>query len=320
MPIIALIAVGVAITAGAAGAAASAGDKKSALDLQKDALLKLQNINTPDAEAMKIQLEKYISAGEVAPEMQQAIEAAPSLMKDIQVDPRLKQAQMGALQSLQQLSVSGLRPEDEAALSKIRNQVAQEENARQQSILQGMQQRGIGGAGEETAARLISSQGAANRASQQGLDIGAQASQRALQAIMQSGQLGGQIGSQEFSQEAQKSQAQDVINKYNSMNAQQVHTANIQAKNQAQSQNLANKQAISNANVGQSNQEQQYNVSLAQKDYENKLKLAQVQAGAMQDMSKVYQQQAAQTQQVASDIGKSASSGIGSMGGMGGKK
>jgi hypothetical protein len=302
------------VVGGAIGGAAASGDRSKALELQKQALQTILNVNTPDIEQLKLALQQYQSAGELNPEMQAVINAQDSLMGNISTDPRLRDAQLKALGQMQQLGVSGMRPEDEAALARVINAGNREENARQQAILQNMQQRGIGGSGLELAAKLSSSQAAANRASQQGLDIAAQASQRALEAIMKSGSLGGQIREQDFSQEAQKAQAQDVINRYNAMNQQQVSNTNVTNRNAAQAQNLANKQSLMNMNTQLSNQQQQYNKNLYQQQFENDLRKAAAAAGGQRDMANTYQQQGDRTAQMWSGIGSGLGQAAGAYG------
>lgn len=313
MPWAALAAILPMIGAGV-GAAASSGDKSAAQKLQQDALQNILGTSTPDIEQMKLQLQQLKSAGQLNPELVNAISQDPSLLQQVQVDPRLKQAQMNALANLQQFGASGMRPEDKAALSQVQQQVASDENARQQSIMQNMQARGQGNAASELAARLSSSQAASNRSQQGGLDIAGRASQNALQAIMNAGSLGGQMAQQQFSQDTQKAAAQDAINHYNAMNAQQIAGTNVSAKNQAQQYNLANNQRIQDNNADIANKQQQYNKSLAQQDFENKFKKAAAVAGGQKDLSKVFQENAKQTQEMWSGMGKGAGQGAAGIG------
>ncbi len=260
-------------------------DRDKALALQQQALQNIQNVNTPDMDALKIALQHYNSAGQITPQMETALSQGPSAMAGISTDPRLKNAQMQALSRMQQIGQGGLRPEDQAALASIRSGNESDERGREASIMQSMQQRGQGGQGAELAAQLMSSQGAANRAGQQGLAVGAQASQAALQGIMNAGQLGGQLRSQDFSEQGQKAQAQDVINRYNTMNSQQVGNQNVAMQNAAQSQNLANKQGIMNQNTGLGNQQEMYNRNLGQVNFQNQMTKANAQSAATNNLA-----------------------------------
>lgn len=297
-------AVAAPVIGGVIGSMASGDDKDKALAAQQKALQSIIGIHTPDAEELRLQLEKYASAGEIAPQMQTLIQQQPSLMNDVSVDPRLRNAQMQSLQTLQKIGSGELRPEDQAALAQVRQQNEQQQNANRQSILQNMQQRGIGGSGAELAAQLSNSQSSANRAGMQDLDIAGQASQRALQAIYSGGQLGGQLEGQQFGEDSQKASAQDVINRYNAMNAQQNANTNTGLTNQAQAQNLANRQRIMDANTGVGNQQAQYNAQVAQQVFQNQLAKGQAAAGQYGQQANAANANAANTQTMWSGVGQ----------------
>ena len=280
MPWAALIPALASVAGGAIGAASSASDRDQAKKMQLDALQNFSGINTPELEQMKLALQQYQSAGQLDPRMVQAISQDPSLMGGIKTDPRLQQAQMQSLGSLQELSQGGLRPQDIAALNQVRAQSNQQANAATQAALQQMQARGQSGSGDTLAAALIASQGAANRAQQGGLDIGGQAAQGALQAISQAGNMASGMQGQQFGQQAQQASAQDVINRFNAQNSQQVNAANVAAQNQAQSQNLTNRQNIMNQNTGIANQQDIANKGLHQQNFANQMAKAAGQSGA----------------------------------------
>ena len=240
----------------------------------------------PSVEAQEVVLDKYRSAGVLTPEMENTIKQGPSAMAGISTDPRLRQAQMGALASLQQVGKEGFTPEQEAASNALTRQVAQQENAREQGILRQMQQRGVGGSGAELAAQLSSSQAAAESQAAESDKIKAQAYQNALSAISQSGQLGGQMEQQQFGEAAQKANAADVINAANTANARAVQQYNTGTANQAQAANLSNAQNIMNQNTGLSNQEQIYNKQLLQQQYQDQLAKQNAKANAMGNYAK----------------------------------
>jgi hypothetical protein len=206
---------------------------------------------------------------------------------------------MNALLKLQQVGdEGGMTATDRARLSQIQDDTNTNLRGQQGAITQNLAARGMGGGMSEMVARQLAAQGAANRQGQQGLDVKAQAEQRALQAIMQSGQLGGQMGQQDFQNQAQIAQARDMINKFNTQNTQQVMSANIQGRNQAQATNAQNAQNIANQNVGLSNQAQQYNTqTLPQNQYANQLARATGQAQGLTQQANLAQQQQQQNNQ-----------------------
>lgn len=300
---------------GAIGQATSAGDKQKQLELQKQALDKILNTATPDIQSQLLDLPQFQSQGQLTPELQQAISQDKSQLSNISTDPRLAQAQMTALAKLQQLGVGGLQPQDLAALNKVQSDTSQAERAREASTIQEMQQRGAGGSGAELAARLGSSQAAANRQQQAGLDVSGQASERALQSILNAGNLGGQMQQTQFNQEAQQATAQDAINRWNAANAQSVGNTNVSAKNQAQIANLSSKQAIANANAELAAKQQIANKGLQQQQFANELQKAQAASGATAPVANSYGQQAAAQQSMWGGIGQAAgkaSSALGS--------
>lgn len=246
------------------------------LALQQQAMDAIKNVDIPTLQQLQIQLQPYRSAGLLSPEVEQTVFSPASMMNQVAVDPRIKNAQMSALQKISDQSHSGLNASDMSSLDQIQRNSATAERGKEQQILQDAQQRGqAGGSGAALAAQLSSAQNAGNAAASQGLQVGSAATQRALEALQSSGQLATQMNSQDFSQQAQKAQAQDVINQFNTRNRQQVIGQNVQTQNQAQAANLQNAQNIMNQNTGVANQQAQWNSKAVQQNYENTLRQAQ---------------------------------------------
>lgn len=262
------------------GASELANSRDQAYNLIQQSIQDYEAMGLPTEEAMKLSLERYKSAGIVTPELEQDILQGATEMGGIQTDPRLKEAQMNALMELQSVGQGGYRLSDKAATEKILSDIAQQERGARGAIEQDMLQRGTFGGGAELASKLASQQAAAQNAYSQGLNLNAQAQDRALQAIMQGGDLARGMQGQEFSQQARIKEAQDAINRMNTAARQDVQQRNIAARNMAQQQNLANQQNIMNANVDLSNKEQTYNRGLAQQRFENQMALNQAKAGA----------------------------------------
>jgi len=217
--------------------------------------------------------ELYNSVVSMNPELETAVNLGPSEMAGISTDPALRQAQLGALSKLQEIGSAGGR--DAQFLSdaaRLENEVNTNLQGQQGAIMQNMAAKGMSGGGSELVARNMAAQQAANRQSQQAVDLNAQAQQRALQALMQSGQLGGQMQQQDFSQAAQKAQAADAISKFNAQNQQDVISNNVASKNNAQQWNAQNQQSAANQNTQARNQAQQYNLNLDQQQYDNQMK------------------------------------------------
>lgn len=229
----------------------------------------------PTAEELSYQLQQLVEQGSLTPEQAQAALAEQSAMAGVSTDPNMKQAQMEALQGLQDISSNGgMTTMDQANLSKIANEEATRSRGAREAILQNAQARGMGGSGMEIMAQLQNQQDSVTRQSQRDLDVAGMAQQRALEALMQGGQMAGQMQNQDFNQQAQKAQAQDAISRFNAQNQQQANLTNTAANNSAQAANLNNKQNVANANVGIRNDQAAQKGKNLQQAFDNKLKLA----------------------------------------------
>lgn len=192
--------------------------------------------------------------GQMTPAQAQAAIQQQSAMAGVTVDPSLMNAQTGALSQLQQIASSGgMTPTDLAQVQQINDQVNAQNQGRQLAVQDQMQQQGIGGSGADIAARLSSAQAANTAASEAGTQVAANAQQRALQAIQQSGQLGGQIQQEQFGEAAQKAQAQDAINQFNTGLQQNTNLANQQAQQQANLTNFNMANQVAGTNTGIAN-------------------------------------------------------------------
>lgn len=287
-----------ALIGGAIGVA-SLLNQQSQQKAQMDAMNRAQEIinQVPLPVLKEYYPELYQQVVTLVPEAEQAVTLGQTSLTGITTDPALKQAQMNALLKLQDVGATGMSATDQARLAQIQTEQQAALRGEQGAIQQNLATRGMGGGMSEMVAKQIAAQGAANRMSQQGLDVKAQAEQRALQALMQSGQLGGQMQQQDFSQQAQVAAAKDAIAKFNTANLQQVGSSNVQARNLAQQQNAQIAQQMAQQSVAEKNKAQMYNLGLAQQQYQNQLAKATGQATGLQNLAATQaQQQAAQNQ------------------------
>jgi Chaperone of endosialidase len=181
-------------------------------------------------------------------DLQKLLVAQPSLipfmqqqtgLKNITTDPRSLAAAQDSLRQLNDVSNKGYTAIERAATARVLGEMANRNQAQQAAIKSDLASRGQYGAGEELTARMLASQANANLAAQQGLDIEAQAAQRALQAIRDKGNLGMSMNQQEFGQEAQKASAQDTINAFNANLQNQINAANLAQQNTEQQRRIA---------------------------------------------------------------------------------
>lgn len=233
----------------------------------------------PDIHEQELQLEHLSNAGNMNASQEGLVQQGQSGMANIQLDPRLAQAQMSALNQLSQTGQMGMTPAEQAALSDAQRQAASMAQAKSAQIMDQFARTGMGGSGAQLAAQLQNAQSSADRASQNSNAIAQQAQQAALQAMTQSGTLAGQMSNQSFNQQADQAKAQDYINQFNAQNAQGVNSRNTQAQNTAQAYNVQNNQNLANQNVGLDNQQQTYNKGLLQQQFNNRMAKAAPMAG-----------------------------------------
>lgn len=262
--------------------------REKQLQMLQQIQAEIDSIPLPPIEAQQLVLEKYRQAGVLTPEMEATITQGPSRMEQVSTDPRLKTAQMGVLSKLAQLGEQGLSAEDRMVFDELTRQTAQQEQARQQGILQNMAARGMGGSGAELAAQLSSSQAAADRQSREGMNLAAQAQKNALNAILQRGSLAGELRSQDFGEQAKIASAADEIARFNAANRQSIEGRNVGARNAAQEFNLRSAQDISDRNVSLSNYQQQHNKQLLQRRFDNQLAKARAKGAASGDIANFF--------------------------------
>lgn len=298
------------------GSHIAAGDRENAGKYQQQALDVLMQAGAPPDVAKALVLKEYQARGIPLMELEPEVENVVSQMAQVKEDPSTRQAQMQALQSLQQVGASGMRPEDRAMMLELQDQAAQEAKSQQQAVLQNMQQRGMAGSGAEVAALLGSQQGAANQGMRNAMKVSSDASQRALQALAQSGSLGGNIRSQDFNVEQSKAEAQDQMNRFNTQNQIARQQRNIATTNEARMKDWANRQSIDQKNVDLYNAEQERQNAAKQWMYQADLKRRGAQSDALKGVSQYHQNRADRTQDLYSNIGSGVAKGIGAFGSM----
>ncbi len=298
------------------------GPSKDSADKKfQDALNAINAVKAPTVDEQKVQLEQLVQQGRLTPEEVQTYLQQDSGMNDISVDPRFRQAQVGALQQLQDVaSQGGLTAIDRAKLGDITDTENAEERGQREAIEQNARERGVGGSDFELASKQISNQEAANRAAKSGMDVAALAEQRALDAMQAAGSMGGQIDQQEFDQQAKVKAAQDAINQFNAANKQQVAGVNTATRNNAQQLNLGEKQRISDVNTTNDNTNAVRNADLIQQKFQDEMTKANAVAGVNTNWGTANQKNAndkyaAQMGAVGTALGAAGTIGAGMVGG-----
>lgn len=189
------------------------------------------------------------------PEYANVTEQTPTDMGTISVDPAYKATQMDQLAALSNLAKNGgHNAASDAELARI--EANEQQNARGQrgAVMQNANARGVGGSGAELVAQLSANQNAQNNQNAQDLGVLGNEANTAINAGTAASNIGSNLENTDYAQAANKAQAQDAINRFNS----------------------ANRTANSQYNTGTANAAQQYNTGLEQTGYQNKV---QKQAG-----------------------------------------
>ena len=276
------VAAGTQVLGGILGNSAAKKARAQAAAMAAAAAAQYDGIIPPD---VKEQLkQQFTQQGIYTPELEEAINAAPSSFEQVEQNDGLKTAQMEALGLMRQRARVGITPEDRAKMNALRNEVERDSEAKRQQIIQNMQARGLGGSGAELAMMLQGQQESADRASQQADNLGAMASQNALQSLSDYSSTAGNLQSQDVELQKAKAAASDEMNRFNVGGQRNVEQRNTGASNQGQAANLAEKQRIADSNINRTD-------SLTQQEYQNKLSLAAGKAAALTGGANAMQQQ-----------------------------
>lgn len=246
-------------------------------------------VNLPLQEKLNLAYENPQLVGLLTPE-----EISGTALENVQIDPKLREAQMSALQSLQNTANEGISAEEQYQMQLLRNKGTANVNANQAAVMQDLAQRGLaGGAGSsartEALLKAQASQSQGNTDQLAALQLGAANEEAKRQAIQQAAGLAGNIESSDYQRAANKASAQDAITRFNAQNRQDVAAKNLTAQQQVADAKteLANRAQAQNA---------QYNIGLNQQQFQNQLGLTGAKAGVLTGQANMLNQQASQVQ------------------------
>ena len=220
----------------------------------------LERVKAPKWQDLEVQLAEAVRQGELTPAQADTILQEQTALSDVSEDPRLRGAQIEALDELEGIvRGGGLDARSRADLYQIGAEQGTRNRGEQEAILQNARARGVGGSDLEFVNRLVAQQGAATRSSAAGMDAAALAEARKMQAIEALGSLGGTVRNADYARKANEAQAIDAINRFNAANRQQQTNLAVGDVNEAQRLNLGEKQRIADRNVDIGNREQEFN-------------------------------------------------------------
>lgn len=232
-------------------------------------------------------------------------------LQNVQTDPRLRNAQMSALETMQQIGQGGFTPEQRSQLQSMRQQTEADNTSRLQQLLQQQDARGVGSSDMGLSMRALEAQSAANRQATNVSNTAATGFKQALDAMNSSGQMAGQMENTQYNQQSALAAALRAREAQNFQQRADVQQRNIGAQNVAQQFNLQQKQDISNRNTDIKNQNQMYNDNQRlQQMFANDATIAGGKTGANQAAANTYSANAANT----AAAGATTAKGLGELG------
>ena len=302
--ILPVLSIAAPIIGGIIGADQAGKSRDAANAARAQALAQYANISTPDVDAQKLMLQDYINTGVMNPQLESIVGLGPSAMQGIALNPEMRQKQMDALEQMSGLAQGKVSSGDIAGFELAKRDAAGYDQAKQNQILQEMQQRGQGGSGAELLARLKSTQSGADRLQQADLEQAKRMQDARQQALMQQSNMAGNLRTQDYGEQSNLAKAQDMIAQFNAQNSQNVNNRNTNTSNDAQRLNLQNAQNNSNMNTELHNKQQINNKGLLQQQFNNQMQLAGGKAGQYGNQAAANDTQAGQTAGMWSSIGQ----------------
>lgn len=215
----------------AAGMSANAGseDRELARRILQQMMAKYGKLSTPQLD-------------ELPPEL-----LGDTALAGLETDPKLREHEMGALDSLSEMADSGgLTIADRAALNRVQNQTARRESAGRAAIANDFAARGQLGSGAQLAMSLANQQDSANRASDAAMDTAGNAQRRYYDAVLKRGQMAGQMSDRDYARKADAARARDMIAKHNAA----ARTDAGRYRNDVRSQRFSNDMSLAGAQSG----------------------------------------------------------------------
>lgn len=236
---------------------ASAAEKKAEAQRKavEAAMVELDSVGIPKAEAFNVVYERLKEAGELTPEMQDYFANQSTELAKVAPDSEMRATRKNALGRYLDLSRTGLSTEEQAQRDQLMADAANVAASQGATAQANMAARGLGNSGMAVLNQQLAAQQGQNVAAQSARDLSTQASRRALEALAKGESLAANLEREDLSLDSEAARAADIINQSNTRSKQNVQQANVSARNEAARANLANRQKIMDANAGLTNQE-----------------------------------------------------------------
>lgn len=271
------------------------------------ALAQYEGLVPPDL-ARAIALTQYQQGGTLTPEQISSLPIEAQQAVKIVESPEMRQKQEVQRQALEQLSRTGMGPQELLALEKVRRTTAADAQSQLESLKNKYQQMGQAGGGASLAASLAATQGASDRAAMEGMTASAQAAENRRAAIKGAMDAASSMRATDLSVAEKNAENERQKQQFDIQNALNRQQWNAKTREEANRLNLARQQDVMDRNVGQQNAELRRQRAAEGETYQNKFQLAQAKAGAYGGRADIEQKrsqaQAQNWQNIAGGIGQ----------------
>jgi hypothetical protein len=302
------------VLGGLIGGSQAKKEARRAAALRAQALAQFAGINLPTFEEQLFNLESPDYIGDLVMQQEEAVDLGPTAMDEVEVDPRLKAAQMLALGQAEERAQEGLSAEAMQHYDKAQRAGRAEAQAMSEKALMDMQQRGIGGSGAEQLQKLIAAQASGDAAGQAGLAIAAASEREDNVATDALARLASGMRSQEFGEQSDAARARDAFAQFRAQNTQGVRGRNVDRQNVAGQRNISERQRMADQAANLRNIEEQRRATLHGDQFERERALAGDKASIITGQAGAADKAAGRTADMWSGIGGAIGSGLASFG------
>ncbi len=224
-------------------------------ELRQKALSILENAGVAPDLSSPVAIEALQQGGFFTPDLIERLPLNADQKTQLIEDSKNKENQQYSSNALKEMSQTGLSAVDRAAMSKLRNQVAGDTQAKVNQILQQQQMRGQASGGNTLAAQLASVQNATQDESESADRISANAAQARRDALSKFTDLAGQMRSTDLGVQKYNTDNDIARQKFLDQNSLARQTANVSATNAANVGNLQRQQSVMDMNAQARNAE-----------------------------------------------------------------
>jgi len=251
-----------------------------------EALAEIKKILPPEISDQIVEWADIEKLG-VMPIIQQAAVEMPGSALAKFLDPEEKQATQAfqdagtkGLEELRAIAEGGFTTSDQAAMEEIRRRVASQEKGQREAILQGAQERGVGGSGLEMASSMMAQQSAADRRALENLMTAARGEERRMGASRAGAELGSALRGQEFGERQAVDEADRLINQFNAQMRMRKSEGDAARFERREASDLAERRRIQDLNAQRNYEAALRNANLYQQKFQNQMAKGQAMMGA----------------------------------------